>query len=127
MTWNVDIRDDFRDCSTLEGECFVSSDPDGSLAVRPAGSPGELTYDRIESLPKEVGVLLVALGVLGLALPGPLGTPALLAGGLVLWPAGFRGMVRCFERRFPNLHRSSFRQLSRFLADLERRYPSSPT
>lgn len=88
--------------------------------------PPDASYARIEELPKEVGVLLVALGVLGLVLPGPIGTPALVAGGLVLWPSGFRGVARGLERRFPKLHRASFRQIGRFLNDLERRYPPAP-
>lgn len=83
-----------------------------------------ISIESIEGLPKEVGVLLIALGVLGLALPGPIGTPALVAGGVVLWPRGFRGVARYLERRFPSFHRASFRQLGRFLTDLERRYPS---
>ena len=44
----------------------------------------------IEGLPKEVGVLLVVAGIGGLLLPGPVGTPFLLLGGVTLWPAAFR-------------------------------------
>jgi hypothetical protein len=81
--------------------------------------------DQIEALPKEVGVLLVTVGLLGLALPGPIGSPVLIAGGLVLWPKGFRRVARAFERRFPRVHQSGFRQIRRYLTDLERRYPST--
>src|SRR5271157_5543046 len=38
---------------------------------------------RIEDLPKEVGVMLVSVGVLGFVLPAVAGTPAIVAGGLV--------------------------------------------
>jgi uncharacterized membrane protein YbaN (DUF454 family) len=40
-------------------------------------------------LPKEVGVMLVSVGVLGFVLPAVAGTPAIVAGGLVLWPRTF--------------------------------------
>lgn len=78
---------------------------------------------RIEQLPKEVGLLLVVAGVGGLLLPGPVGSPFLILGGLVLWPSAFRRVEDGFVRRFPKLHRQSVRQIARFLDDLDRRYP----
>jgi hypothetical protein len=78
---------------------------------------------RIETLPKEIGVLLLIAGVGGLILPGPVGTPFLILGGLVLWPRAFKGVETRFERRFPKLHHQGMRQITRFLDDLERRYP----
>lgn len=78
---------------------------------------------RIEQLPKEVGLLLVVAGVGGLLLPGPVGSPFLILGGLVLWPTAFRRVEDGFVRRFPKLHRQSVRQIARFLDDLDRRYP----
>jgi hypothetical protein len=80
----------------------------------------------IRSLPKEVGVLLTVMGLGGLIFPGPWGTPFLLMGGLVLWPRGFEGAEAAFQRRWPQVHQQSIRQLRRFVADLERRYPSAP-
>jgi hypothetical protein len=103
----------------------VTHAPEHEQTGRPETGARELSIERVEELPKEVGVLLVALGLLGLVLPGPIGTPALVAGGVVLWPAAFRGVARSLERRFPRFHRTSFRQLARFLDDLERRYPST--
>jgi hypothetical protein len=93
----------------------------GPPAVLRAAPP----VPRVEDLPKEVGVLLLAFGVLGLLLPGPIGTPALLAGGVVIWPGTFGRLSRWVERRYPRFHQSSNRQIGRFLVDLERRYPSS--
>jgi hypothetical protein len=78
---------------------------------------------RIEKLPREVGVLLIAAGLGGILLPGPIGSPFLIMGGIALWPRAFRGVERAFERRFPRAYRQGMRQVTRFLDDLERRYP----
>ena len=80
--------------------------------------------ERLKRLPKEVGVMLIAAGVVGLILPGP-GTPALIAGGLALWPGAFSKLELWLERRYPVVHEKSMRQIGRFLDDLEKRYPYS--
>lgn len=92
-----------------------------SCGAEPAGDT-ELQR-RLESLPREVGVLLVTIGVMGVALPGLVGTPALLAGGLLLWPRGFRSVDGWLRRRCPGIHRHGSDQLLRYLDDMERRYP----
>ena len=104
--------------------------------VRPATSEGSADEEsaedqafeaqqlqRIEELPKEVGVLLVVAGIGGILLPGPVGSPFLILGGLVLWPSAFRRVEAGFVKRFPRLHRQSVRQAARFLDDLDRRSP----
>ena len=53
-------------------------------------------------LPKEMGVMLVAVGSLGWLLPGMVGTPALIAGGLVLWPKAFGKVETWFQRDIRN-------------------------
>jgi hypothetical protein len=78
---------------------------------------------RLHEAPKEVGVLLVLAGLGGIALPGPIGTPILILGGVILWPRAFRGLDAWLERRFPKLHRQGVRQVVRLLDDLDRRYP----
>ncbi len=80
---------------------------------------------RLADLPKEVGVLLVTIGTMGVVLPGIVGTPALLAGGLMLWPRGFRVVNGWLERKCPKLHGHGAAQLIRYLDDLERRYPNA--
>jgi hypothetical protein len=92
------------------------------LAVRVPAGVAEETL-RIDSAPKELGVLLVVAGIGGLILPGPVGTPFLLAGGVILWPAAFKRMETCLQRRFPRFHREGVIQMRRFINDLERRYP----
>ena len=78
---------------------------------------------RIEKMPKEVGLLLIVAGIGGILLPGPIGTPFLVLGGVVLWPKAFERLEGFLERRFPRLHHQSMLQITRFLDDLERRYP----
>jgi uncharacterized membrane protein YbaN (DUF454 family) len=76
----------------------------------------ELTLVRVEQLPKEAGWLLITAGVVGLVVPGVLGTPFLLAGAVVLAPGGSKLLSRWAGH-------SAIRQIGRFLDDLERRYP----
>ena len=76
----------------------------------------KLTPVRIEQLPKDTGWLLITAGVVGLVVPGVLGTPFLLAGAVVLAPGGSRLLSRWAGH-------SAMRQIGRYLDDLERRYP----
>ena len=68
--------------------------------------------------------MLVSAGLIGVVLPGP-GAPALVAGGLILWPDAFGKVERWARRRFPQAHRKGIGHINRFLSDLERRYPGS--
>ncbi len=85
----------------------------------------EAELGRIKDLPREVGVMLMTVGVLGFILPGVVGTPAAIAGGLVLWPKAFGKVENWFERRFPQIHKQSLYQINRYLNDLESRYPDA--
>jgi hypothetical protein len=89
------------------------------LEMEPAAHP------RLHKLPREIGVLLLVIGTAGVLLPGPVGSPFLVVGGLALWPTGFRGVERCFMRVAPRMYEKGARQIEQFLADLERRYPGS--
>jgi hypothetical protein len=80
---------------------------------------------RIQKLPPEIGVLLLVIGTTGLLLPGPVGSPFLVAGGIALWPAGFRKVERWFMKVAPEMYQTGIRQIEHFLVDLERRYPRS--
>lgn len=83
------------------------------------------TTQRLMALPKDLGVMLISVGGLGMVLPGMIGAPAILAGGLVLWPNAFRRAEDWVRRRSPKVHRNGMRQIGRFLDDLERRYPDA--
>ncbi len=80
---------------------------------------------RLEKLPPEVGALLMVVGVFGILLPGPVGSPFLVAGGLALWPSGFQWFEDALRRMSPKLYAEGISQLERYLADLERRYPGT--
>jgi hypothetical protein len=78
---------------------------------------------RLPSLPPEVGVLLTVVGTAGLVLPGVVGAPFLLAGGIALWPKRFRRVERWLMKAAPGMYETGVQQIEQFLADLERRYP----
>jgi len=130
---------------TLESESQQSPDHESGRAVsdppprggeqpKPSDHPEQFNAEsfltpeeeaelrRIKDLPREVGVMLMTVGVLGFILPGVVGTPAAIAGGLVLWPKTFK-VENWFERRFPQIHKQSLFQINRYLNDLESRYP----
>jgi hypothetical protein len=96
-----------------------------SPAVEDAQNPVPRTSRRMEDLPKEVGVMLVSVGALGFVLPAMAGAPALVAGGLVLWPRTFGRLERWVQRRYPSAYRQGMRQIDRYLDDLERRFPDA--
>ena len=97
----------------------------GSPGPREAGEPSEDAGElqRIREMPKEVGVLLIVFGIGGLLLPGPVGSPFVILGGVILWPTVFERVESAFAKRFPRVHRQSVRQIGRFITDLDRRYP----
>jgi hypothetical protein len=80
---------------------------------------------RIEDLPREVGVMLLSVGLVGFVAPAVAGAPAILAAGLVLWPRAFGRLEHWLRRRYPVMHREGMRQVARYLDDLERRFPDS--
>jgi hypothetical protein len=87
-------------------------------------NPEPVDLNKIKELPKEVGVMLITAGIIGFILPGP-GTPAIIAGGMVLWPEAFGKLESWLERSHPKVHRKGMQQINRFLNDLQKRYPDS--
>ncbi len=73
--------------------------------------------------PREMGVLLIALGISELIPPEPIGMVFVVLGGLVFWPRGFRAVDRWLGRRLPKVHRGYRVFFDRFVVDMERRYP----
>lgn len=88
-----------------------------------ASPANEEALRRFVQLPKEAGWLLITAGVVGLVVPGILGTPFLLAGAAVVVPGGPRLLSRWLGRNPPKIVHSAVRQIGRFIDDLERRYP----
>jgi hypothetical protein len=105
-------------------EPAASSEP-SPVDLPTAGDPESPSQSRLHKLPPEIGVLLIVIGAAGIMLPGPVGSPFLLAGGIALWPAGFRKVEHWFMRTAPGMYDKGIRQIEQFLADLERRYPGS--
>jgi hypothetical protein len=88
---------------------------------------GEEIVQRIANVPRDVGWLMVSVGVLGVILPGLIGTPFLVAGIAVLAPGGPQLLTRwAAESRPKGVVLTSLKQMARWLDDLERRYPRPP-
>ena len=104
-----------RDMSSLREQASPDQDQAGLE---------DAELNKIKELPKELGVMLLTAGIVGFILPGP-GTPAIIAGGLALWPEAFGKLESWLERSHPKVHRQGVRQINRFLNDLEKRYPYS--
>jgi hypothetical protein len=77
------------------------------------------------AISQEVGALLIVSGIAGILLPGPVGTPLLILGCVMVWPKAFERVDLVFAKRFPRAHHLGVLQSRRFLSDLERRYPVS--
>lgn len=95
-----------------------------SKTSRPTSSTAQ-TPRNIEEMPRDVGWLLLAAGLIGEIAPGVIGTPFWLMGSLILWPGAGKRVESWLESRAPGLLRGGRRQVGRFLSDLERRYPPS--
>jgi hypothetical protein len=96
---------------------------DGTNVASEPASDASQDAVMLNSLPKEVGVLLIVVGLGGILLPGPVGSPFLILGGVVLFPKAFRRLDSSFQKHFPKLHREGLKQVHRFVVDLEKRYP----
>ncbi len=99
------------------------SDRDPSHATDTHQTDAALDGDRLRAMPKEIGVMLVSVGALGVVLPGMVGVPAVVAGGLILWPKAFGKVDGWFEKRFPKSRRDGMKQIGRFIDDFEKRFP----
>jgi len=101
---------------------------DASEAEATPDEPAEdqQTLLRIEHLPRDVGWMLVYVGVLGFILPGIIGTPFLIAGVAVLMPGGPKRLSRWAGRKPRPFVHAGMKQISRLLDDVERRYPRLP-
>ncbi len=79
-------------------------------------------------MPRDVGLLLLASGIITGMLPpppGPFDLSLMLTGGVALWPGGLRALDGWTHRNFPQAHRAAEVFPERFLDDLEHRYPES--
>jgi hypothetical protein len=88
--------------------------------------PGLALARIIESLPKDLGIVLIGLGTIGIVIPGPVpaGASFVLLGTLLCWPRLLMKLSGPLARRFPRLLRMFAMFLDRLTIDLERRYPT---
>ncbi|BBL74270.1 hypothetical protein [Methylomagnum ishizawai] len=79
----------------------------------------------VRDLPRDVGYLLLAGGLIGVVAPGILGLDMLALGTLILWPGNQRRVERWLQGdpSTPKFLRGSLKQVERFLDNLEKRYP----
>ncbi len=119
------------DSGTNEPEARASSagaasdSPGDPASDEVSAFPADANHRKLQELPREVGVMLVTVGALGWVLPGMAGTPALVAGGLILWPNMFGKLERWAQRRYPSAYNKGMKQVGRYLDDFERRFPDA--
>lgn len=94
----------------------------------PAGSPPALHLElarKAEGLPRDLGVVLIGVGAVGIAIPGPIppGASFVLLGGLFLRPGLIARFGGPLARRFGRLFRFLIGFVDDLRRDLERRYP----
>lgn len=89
----------------------------------PEALEDEAVVERVEHLAKDVAWVLIAAGVIGIAMPGVLGTPFLIAGAAALWPGNRKRLEKWRQGHAPKMFHGGMKQINRFLDDLERRYP----
>jgi hypothetical protein len=114
------------DRTDLRTPADSSSETGEPTVWTPSEDPSAPT--RFEEMPREIGVLLLATGMITGMLPpppGPFDLSLMAAGGVALWPRGFRAVEGIMRGYFPRAHRAGMVFLERYLDDLERRYPGS--
>lgn len=95
-------------------------------SVRSPDAAAEADDFDFERLTPEVGWMLIWVGVLGVILPGLPGAPFFLVGGAVLAPGGKTRAALWADRNKGPVVRRSLKILTRFMDDLDARYPSRP-
>jgi len=80
--------------------------------------------DLLDTIPKDIGWMLLILGIIGVAVPGMVDIPLLIAGSIIIWPSTYRIFQRLAKTpKQAHLLDAPVRFLTRFHADLERRNP----
>ncbi len=81
----------------------------------------------IGCLPKDMAVMLISLGLVGVAIPGPIppGASFILLGTVILWPNVLVRTGGPLAHRFPRVFRMLVHFASDLHRDLDRRYPDS--
>lgn len=103
-------------------ECSGQRNAEESAGENPSPS-SEHAVEMLGQLPSEMASLLILAGIAGVVLPGPVGTPMLIAGCVIMWPKTFRPLEMWFSRTFPRFHHEGVIQIKEFIYDLQQRFP----
>jgi hypothetical protein len=98
------------------------------VGAKPIAARPDLHLDlarQIEGLPRDLGAMLIGLGAVGIAIPGPIpsGTPFVAVGLICSFPRLIARFGGPLGRRFPKLFRFLVDFVARLRLDLRRRYP----
>ncbi|MDB5335715.1 MAG: hypothetical protein JWN70_1334 [Planctomycetaceae bacterium] len=104
-----------KECSS----CLNAEESTGEIH----NTSSENAVEMLGQLPSEMATLLILAGIAGVVLPGPVGTPMLIAGCVIMWPKTFRPIETWFSRSFPRFHREGVIQIKEFVYDLKQRFP----
>lgn len=108
----------------LTGEFIAKGSlPQDLEAQRGQAREDEEVVERVEHLNRNVGWVLISAGLVGLVMPGIIGTPFLIMGALALWPGNRKTVERWRKGHSPKIFHGSMKQINRFLDDLEKHYP----
>jgi len=83
--------------------------------------------EKLDGLPKDLGVALMGVGAVGVVIPGPipLGAPFIFMGTVFLWPRFLARFGGWLARRLPGMLRFLIDFVDHLRSDLQRRYPDS--
>lgn len=83
--------------------------------------------ENLRDLPRDLGFTLFSLGVVGVAIPGPIppGFSFVLLGAVILWPGLLARTGGPMARQCPRVFRMLIGFTNRLTTDLARRYPHS--
>ncbi len=96
---------------------------DSHQAPPPGPAPDDPLNKRIEQLPRDVGWMLFGVGFAGFVAPGIFGLPFMVAGSMILWPKTTGRLQKLLGKPADPATAPGMKQITRFLDDLERRYP----
>ncbi|MGI9211301.1 MAG: hypothetical protein ACR2HF_02415 [Methylococcaceae bacterium] len=121
---------DFKDLPPLVGEFISKQDwTETTQNAIPPGNgirtdlSGEDIIKRVKHLNRSMGWILISAGVVGIVIPGIIGTPFVILGGLVLWPGNEKMLNKWRKGHHAGFVDGALRQVNRYLDDVERRYP----
>jgi hypothetical protein len=120
-------RNPVDDVASVSQGTTASAPPHGIDVAAQDAVEDDQAISRITKLPRDVGWMMISVGVLGVILPGLPGVPFLIAGAAVLSPGGPQLLTRWAKRKPKGVVHTGLKQIGRWLDDLERRYPRLPS